>query len=72
VGSRLLPPQLLNMEAGLLREAGRRGFVTKAEARPFFRLEGARTLRLLEMLAGAGWLSTTNPAAATAVTPGDF
>lgn len=41
------------------------------QARPFFRLEGARTLRLLDVLANAGWLQTANPAPSPAVTPGD-
>lgn len=31
------------------------------QARPFFRLEGARTLRLLDVLANAGWLQTAPP-----------
>ena len=43
--ARLLPPQLLNMEAGLLREGDREGFVSRAAARDFFRLEPARTLK---------------------------
>ena len=33
-GSRLLPSQVLNMTAGLLREARRRGYVSKAEVGP--------------------------------------
>jgi hypothetical protein len=35
--------------------------IMNPQARPFFRLEGARTLRLLDVLANAGWLQTAPP-----------
>lgn len=51
--ARLLPAQMLNMGAGLLREARRGGFVSRAEARGFFRAEPQRSLRVLDALVGA-------------------
>ena len=38
-----------------------RGTIIHLQARPFFRLEGARTLRLLDVLSNAGWLQTAPP-----------
>lgn len=50
--ARLLPPQLLNMSAALLREGGRNGFVSKTEARGFFRADAQRSQRVYDMLTG--------------------
>lgn len=45
------------MGAGLLREGVRGGFVSRAEARGFFRADPHRSLRLLDTLVGACQLS---------------
>ena len=57
--ARLVPPHFLALKAALLREAADRGGVLPRElARTLFRLEPARTLRVYDTLAAAGWLQT--------------
>lgn len=57
--ARLVPPHFLAMKAALLREAVERGGVLPRDlARSMFRLEPARTLRVYDTLAAAGWLQT--------------
>lgn len=59
VDARLLPPHFLAMKAALLREASERGGVLPRDmARAMFRLEPARTLRVYDTLAAAGWVQT--------------
>lgn len=60
-GARLLPAQYLNMKAALMRDSVRRGYITRAEARGFFRLEGPRTLRVYDLLVACGWVNPTPP-----------
>ena len=52
-----MPPHFLALKAALLREASERGGVLPRDmARAMFRLEPARTLRVYDTLAAAGWI----------------
>ncbi|PNH00557.1 Transcriptional adapter ADA2a, partial [Tetrabaena socialis] len=56
--ARLLPPHYLALKDMLLREGERGGGgITRQEARTFFRLEPARSLRVYDLLVSAGWVS---------------
>ena len=60
--ARLLPSQYLAYKASFLREAQRRGGgFPRAEARSMFRLEGATSLSVYDLLTSCGWLQPSEP-----------
>ena len=60
--ARLLPSQYLAYKASFLREAQRRGGgLPRAEARSMFRLEGATSLTVYDLLTSCGWLQPSEP-----------
>jgi hypothetical protein len=67
---RLLPSQYLNMKVALLRENERRGYITRAEARNYFRLDPLRTLRVYDLMVANGWINPQPPPELQAAVPG--
>ncbi|KAL0050679.1 hypothetical protein WJX82_004874 [Trebouxia sp. C0006] len=63
--ARLLPVHYLELKALMMREGQTKGYVSRQEARTFFRLESAKAVRVYELLLAAGWL----PAAPNAQGP---
>lgn len=63
--ARLLPVHYLELKALMMREGQIKGYISRQEARTFFRLEPAKAVRVHELLLAAGWL----PAAPNAQGP---
>ncbi|GLI66472.1 hypothetical protein VaNZ11_010315 [Volvox africanus] len=53
---RLLPCHYLALKDMLLRDCEKNGAITKSEARTFFRLDPARSVRIYELLVACGWI----------------
>ncbi|GIL78334.1 hypothetical protein Vretifemale_7772 [Volvox reticuliferus] len=53
---RLLPCHYLALKDMLLRDCEKNGAITKTEARTFFRLDPARSVRIYELLVACGWI----------------
>ncbi|GFR44583.1 hypothetical protein Agub_g5858 [Astrephomene gubernaculifera] len=53
---RLLPAHYLALKDMLLRDCEKNGPISKQDARSFFRLDPARSLRIYELLLAAGWI----------------
>ncbi|DBB01426.1 TPA: hypothetical protein ACH3X1_000090 [Trebouxia sp. C0004] len=68
--ARLLPVHYLELKALMMREGHTKGYISRQEARTFFRLEPAKAVRVYELLLAAGWLpAAPNAQGALAAAP---
>ncbi|KAL3147326.1 hypothetical protein ABBQ32_002810 [Trebouxia sp. C0010 RCD-2024] len=68
--ARLLPVHYLELKALMMREGQTKGYISRQEARSFFRLEPAKAVRVYELLLSSGWIPGPPAAAMQAPTAG--
>ena len=68
--ARVLPAQYLSLKDVMLRDAAAHGFITRAEARSYFRLDPSTSLKIYDLLMAAGWLGDVPPQLLSGNAPG--
>ncbi|KAI8469008.1 MAG: hypothetical protein J3K34DRAFT_514672 [Monoraphidium minutum] len=68
--ARLLPAHYLSLKDVMMRDAEANGFISRQDARAYFRMDPSRSLRLYDLLMAAGWLGPIPPSLLAGGAPG--